>query len=110
MPFPSLLAGNTEERPKKSARLFDLVTANLRCLTAAMGNSDKQIISFRHEKPSASAIRRVNFSEGFIGVCVSLLDDVDLARATYRVDPMALAVVKDIIGIAGDADARDHVA
>ena len=75
-----------------------------------MGNGDKQMVSFRHEKPSASTSRRVNFSEGPIGVCVSLLDDVDLARATYRLDAMALAVVKDIIGIAGDVDARDHAA
>src|ERR1700726_1286788 len=75
-----------------------------------MGNSDKQVASLRHEKPSASAIRRANLSEGLIGVCLSLLDDVDLARAAYRGDAMALAVVKEIIGIAGDVDPRDHVA
>src|ERR1700693_4151256 len=94
----------------KSDRSFDLVTANLRCLAPMTGNSDKQSVSLRHKKSSASAIRRANLSEGLIGVCFSLLDDVDLARAAYRVDATALAVVKEIIGIAGDVDAGDHIA
>src|SRR6266478_6222159 len=96
----------------KSQPLFnspDLIAPNLRCLTAMMWNSDKQIVSFRNEKASASAIRRVNLSQGFIGVCVSLLDGVDLAGAAYRVDVMAFIVVEHVIGIAGDVDLCNYL-
>jgi len=38
------------------------------------------------------------------------VDDVNLARAADGIDAMSLAVVEDIIGIAGDADAGNYVA
>jgi len=58
----------------------------------------------------ASTARRINPSGGFIGICISLLDDVDLSRATHRIDAAALAVVENIIGIAGDVDLYNNVA
>ena len=48
--------------------------------------------------------------EGFIGVCIDLLYDVDLARAAYRVNAMAFAIVEDIVGIAGDVDLCNDIA
>ena len=75
-----------------------------------MWDSDEQSASFRYEKPGASAIRRIDFSGDFIGVGVSLLDDVDLARATDCVDAMTLAVVEEVIGIAGYVHTGNYVA
>src|SRR5439155_6426767 len=64
----------------------------------------------RHKKPCASTSRRVDLRKILISVCVSLLDDVDLARAADRVDAMSLAVVENVIGIAGDVDLCNDIA
>ena len=86
-----------------------MVSANLGLLRTAMWNSDEQSVSLRHEKPRASALRRVDLGQTFIVICVGLLDDVDLARAADRVNAMTLPVLKDIVGIAGDVDVCNHV-
>src|SRR6476646_745426 len=85
---------------RTSDRLFDLITTNLRLLRTAVRNSDKESVSFWHEQSAARAIRRIDFSQSFVGGCVSLIDNVDLARTANHVNAMALPVVKQIIGIA----------
>src|SRR5438552_489587 len=104
---------NVDAKPNPSSwsggkQLFDLVSANLGLLRTAMWNSDEQSVSLRHEKPRASALRRVDLGQTFIAICVGLLDDVDFARATDSVQAMALPVIKDIVGIAGDVDVCNH--
>src|SRR2546421_35689 len=93
-----------------SDRLLDLITTNLSSLRTAVRNSDEEGVSFRHEQSAARAIRRIDFSQSFVGVCVSLIDNVDLARAANHVNAMALAVVRQIIGIARNSDARNRLA
>ena len=73
-----------------------------------MRNGNKKSVSFRYKKSCARAVRGVNLGHSFVVVCVGLFDDVDLARAADCVDAMALAVVENIIGIAGDVDLRNH--
>src|SRR4030095_14862394 len=93
-----------------SDRLPDLVTTNLCRLAATMRNSDKQGVSFRHKKPGARAIRGLDLRRGFVVAWISLLDDVDLPSATDRVNAMALTVVENVIGIAGDVDLGNDIA
>ena len=75
-----------------------------------MWNSDKQSISLVHKNPGTRPISRVDLRERFVGVCVRLLNDVDLSRAADGVDAMTLALVEDIIGIAGDIDLSNDIA
>src|SRR5207244_13220883 len=44
-----------------------------------------------------------------VGVCVGLFDGVDLSRATDGVDAVALAVVENVIGIAGNVDLGNNL-
>ena len=81
-----------------SERLFDLVAADLRWLTTAVGNSNKESVSLGQEKSGARAVRSRDFCQSFVVVYVSLLNDIDLARATDRVDAMALTVVENSSG------------
>src|SRR5438105_2328829 len=74
-----------------------------------MRDSNKQSVSFRNKKPGPSALRSVDFGQSFIVVCVDLLDDVDLASATDRINAMTLTVVEDVVGIAGDIDLCDDI-
>src|SRR5438067_10993934 len=74
-----------------------------------MRDSDEQSVSFRNKKAGPSALRRVDLGQSSIVICVGLLDDIDLARATDRVNAMTLHVIKDIVGIAGDIDLREHL-
>ncbi len=87
-----------------------MISANLGLLRSAMWNSYEHGVAFRNEKSGAGSIRRVDLTGAFVGVCISLLDDVDLSRAADRVDAMALAVIEDVVGIAGDIDLCNHVA
>src|SRR5205814_9122570 len=89
--------------------LFYNLTPDLGMLRTALRDSDEQSASLRYEKAGASAVCRVGLCRGFIGVGISLLDGFDLAGAANRVESMALTVVENVIGIAGDFDAGNHV-
>jgi hypothetical protein len=75
-----------------------------------MWNSDKQSISLGHKNPGTRPISRVDLRERFVGVCVRLLNDVDFSGTANGVNAMALLIVEDLIGIAGDSDLRNNVA
>src|SRR5207248_6945711 len=90
--------------------LVDVVSENFGLLRTAMRDSNKQSVSFRNKKPGPSALRSVDFGQSFIVVCVDLLDDVDLASATDRINAMTLTVVEDVVGIAGDIDLCSNIA
>src|SRR6266705_367920 len=96
-----------KNEPTPSDRLFDLVTANLRCRTAMMWNSDKHIVSFRNEKAGASTICRRNFCGRLVRVRICLLNDLDIARSADRVKAAAFCVVENIVRIARAVDVRD---
>ena len=87
-----------------------MVTPNLRYLAATMRNSDEQGVSFRYKKPGPRAIRGFNLRGGFVAGGISLLDDVDLTGTTDCINAMALAVVENVIGIAGDVDLGNDIA
>src|SRR5438067_13856598 len=74
-----------------------------------MRDSDEQSVSFRNKKAGPSSLRRVDLGQSSVVICVGLLDDIDLARATDRVNAMTPHVIKDIVGIAGDFDLRYHL-
>ena len=75
-----------------------------------MRHSYEQSVTFQHEQSGARAIGGVDLSERFVSVRIGLLDDVDLACAADRVDPMPFAVIEDFIGIAGDIDLCNDLA
>src|SRR5438477_4008778 len=102
-PTTNVMRWRFNER-RSSDRLFDLITTNLGLLRTAVRNSDKESVSFWHEQPTARSIRRIDFSHSFVGVCVSLIDNVDLARAANHVNAMALPVVRHIIRISRNPD------
>src|SRR4029077_20649657 len=108
-PTMNVMRWSFNER-RTSDRLFDLITTNLSSLRTAVRNSDKKSVSFRHEQPAARAVRRTDLSQSFVGVCVSLIDNVDLARAANHVNAMTLTVIKNIIGVARDSDVRNRLA
>ena len=91
-------------------KLFDAVSTDFGLLRSAMRNSYKQHVAFRNKKSGACASSCVDVGGCFVAARISLLDDVDLTRAADRVDAMALAVVENVIGIAGDIDLRDNLA
>src|SRR6185369_16439622 len=108
-PMTNVMRWSFNER-RTSDRLFDLITTNLSSLRTAVRNTDKESVSFRHEQSAARAIRRIDFSQSFVGVCVSLIDNVDLARAANHVNAMMLTVIKNIIGVTRDSNARNWLA
>src|SRR5947207_1040329 len=55
-----------KNQPTTSGRLFDLLAANLRWLAATMRNSDKQGVSFRHEKSCARTVRLPSCNQFFL--------------------------------------------
>ena len=91
-------------------KLFYTISADLGLLRTVMWNGYEQGVAFRNKKAGARAVRRVDLYKGFIGVCIRLLDDVDLSSTTDGIDAAALAVVENIIGIAGDVDLYNNVA
>src|SRR4029077_6593009 len=108
-PMTNVMRWSFNER-RTSDRLFDLITTNLSSRRTALRNSDKESVSFRHEQSAARAIRRIDFSQSFVGVCVSLIDNVDLARAANHVNAMTLIVIKNIIGVTRNSDGRNRLA
>ena len=73
-------------------------------------NSNKQIVSVREKESSPSAACSVDLTDALVGVGVSLLNDVNFACSADRIDAMALAVIKDVIRIAGYSDAGNNLA
>src|SRR5438067_2168937 len=94
---------------KTPGELFDLVTANLRLLTAVMWNSDKYAVPLRHEETGTSAAGRRYFREAFVMIRIGLLDDVEIALATDRVKTSSFCVVENVVGVAGNIECRDCV-
>ena len=62
----------------------------------------EQRVARRHEESGARASHRTHLSGALVMVRVLLLDDVDDAVTAYHVKPLALCVVEEIIGVAGD--------
>src|SRR6187551_2099367 len=64
---------------------------------------DEQRIARWHEQSRARASHRAYLSGALVMVRVLLLDDVDDAVTADHVEPLALRVVEEIVGVARDA-------
>ncbi len=63
---------------------------------------DEQRIARRHEESGARASHRAYLSGALVVVRVLLLKDVDDAVTANHVEPPALRVVEEIVGVARD--------